>query len=224
MARYLSVSSSVERVKVASADSGASRAATSSSTIAPAQRPRCGRARLGLDVATTACGRAWVAATWARRRTSSARSSLREVAPVPGVGAGVHSVECSWPSCPADPGSGPRRPPASDPPPPGSGPTRASVPTAARLRAGSVGWCSWWVPVRVVRCGAPAAVGHGDRRQAPRHLPTLGTSWQAPRHPVRVNGHGSGCRVAGSVRLQPYVAPTRARRPLRLRRRARRRR
>ncbi len=195
MARYLDSSSSVDRDQLARADSGASRAATRSSTMAPAHRPRPGRLGRAAGGGATPCDRAWVAATCARRRSSSARSSLVRspvgagdgstgssvVSPARGSGTGVGSG--------SDSGTASARPRRS-----ASSPARArasasasasawrpsSARTRARWRGGGSAWgwarwacCSWSSssggPVR-----HPDAVGRGGPRQAPRQFPTVG--------------------------------------------------
>ena len=188
MARYFDSSSSVDRDQLARADSGASRAATRSSTMAPAHRPRPGRLGRAAGGGATPCDRAWLAATCARRRSSSARSSLVRspvgagdgstgssvVSPARGSGTGVASAS-------ARPRARPRRRLAARPRASASrrlgrgvrrrlGLGRGGA-AAVRLGGGPGGRAAHGRPRPVVRCGTrtpSVGAAHGRHRVSSR--------------------------------------------------------
>ncbi len=180
MARYFDSSSSVDRDQLARADSGASRAATRSSTMAPAHRPRPGRLGRAAGGGAAPCARAWLAATCARSRSSSARSSLVRspvgagdgstgssvVSPARGSGTGVASASgvasgSAWPRPRRRLRRGLRR---------RLGLGRGGA-AAVRLGGGPGGRAAHGRPRPVVRCGTrtpSVGAAHGRHRVSSR--------------------------------------------------------
>ena len=175
MARYLDSSSSVDRDQLARADSGASRAATRSSTMAPAHRPRpgrLGRGRAGSHPLRQGLGGgdlgaqalelgAFVAGEGTRGRRRRVPGS--SVVSRPGARVRVASALApAWLRRRLGHGVGRRL---------GLGRGGAAVGSAW-------GWARWaccsWSSSSGGPVRHPDAVGRGGPRQAPRQFPTVG--------------------------------------------------